>query len=114
MNNELEYFKSRTLNFENAGVYDKMRHSPASEEAHEIWAYIVDKPHYALQYIQKLINERDVAVNTERQRIATKFRTLAQEELACGKRCVTNEEEYEHMRTAELLNTQANEIEVGK
>lgn len=59
----LEYWKSRALNFENAGTYDKERHSPASEEAHEIWAHIVDKPHHALKYIQRLIDERDTAAD---------------------------------------------------
>lgn len=54
------------------------------------------------------------AVTIERERIATKLRTLADEELTKGKLCVTNEEEYAHESTAELLKILADEIEAGK
>lgn len=45
--------------FHNAETYDRERETPASDEARDIWAEILDKPHYALPAIQAVLSERD-------------------------------------------------------
>jgi len=54
-------FLERLRNFLGAANYDKERYEPASDEAHQVWFRIMDKPHWALPQIQYLIDERDEA-----------------------------------------------------
>lgn len=56
--NALE-LRQRLRVFETAAEYDRERTKPASDEARDIWARILDKPHWALPTIQALIDERD-------------------------------------------------------
>lgn len=44
-----------------AADYDRERTTPASKEAHDLWARIDDKPHFALPTIQAVLDERDAA-----------------------------------------------------
>lgn len=44
-----------------AAEYDRGRDTPASADAHEVWARIVDKPHWALPQIQYVIDARNEA-----------------------------------------------------
>lgn len=44
-----------------AADYDRERTTPASDEAHDLWARIDDKPHFALPTIQAVLDERDAA-----------------------------------------------------
>jgi hypothetical protein len=47
--------------FYGAAEYDLGRKTPASEEARDVWAGIVDKPHWALPALQRILSERDEA-----------------------------------------------------